>query len=353
MNREKIGPLFSGTEEIKNLFGTLSAPITIDWEITMSCNLSCIHCCFNAGKALQRELNTSEIKSVISEISDLGVFRISFTGGEPLMRSDFLEIAEYAYYLGLGLALNTNGTLIDKKVAKKLSKIFFEVQVSLDGSEPEINDYIRGKKGAYKKALKGIINLKEAGSHVVINTTAMKPNINNIFKILDLAIKLGVDCYRIIPVRTLGRASKDLELNIKEMINIWRSLAEIKQEVKEKIKIELTTVPTILTECVEEGIFACPAAITKCAISPQGFVKPCDAFDIFVGGNIRDQTLQKIWLESEPFKMFRNSIYNINPNECRKCIYARSCRGGCKGLAYTVYKTLDVPDPLCTQAKNI
>jgi radical SAM protein with 4Fe4S-binding SPASM domain len=344
---DRMRPLFGGTEGLKNYIGVLSGPVAIDWEITLGCNLRCIHCCFAAGIPRSDELTTEEAKGLIDELSKEGVFRISFTGGEPLIRKDFLEIAEYACDTGIELALNTNATLIDKKKAKKISKLFFEVQISLDGATATTHDYIRGV-GVFEKTLRGIKELRDAGETIItINTTVMKPNLREIVDILYLAIQLGVDVYRVIPVRALGRAvSNHLGLNIQELIQVYETLAKIKEDVKDKVEIQLPSVPQLLPECAESG-FSCVATITKCAITPEGFVKPCDAFDIFIGGNVRRQTLREIWLESIQFKVFRQSLYEISPLECKRCPFSKQCRGGCKGLAFMTYGTLDMPDPLC------
>ena len=347
-----VTPPYSSLKDLVNFFdGTLSAPIAVEWEITMRCNLRCIHCCFAAGTPRSNELTQEESKRVIAEMAQLGVFSIGFTGGEPLTRSDFLDIAAFARDKGLKLALNTNGTLIGKKNARRITSLFSEIQVSLDGAKPETHDFIRAQRGAFERAVRGIRELKEAGANVVINTTLMKPNQQEVTDILALAVELKVDTYRAIPVRQLGRATENsLELSVNEFAEIYATLDRLRLRFKDKIYMQLSAVPSLLDRFLEDG-FSCPAAIIKCCIGPDGSVKPCDAFDIFYGGNIREQSLKDIWLHSPAFQSFRQSILEIVSPECRLCAFGYRCRGGCKGLAFLYYGTLNRPDPLCAEIK--
>jgi len=347
-----VEPLYPGIQEVVKFFDShLSAPVTVDWEITMLCNLKCIHCCFAAGASRANELTEEEAKRAIDEMADIGVFRIGFTGGEPLTRPDFLNIAAYAQDRGLELALNTNGILIDKEKAREIADLFIEVQVSLDGARATTHDFIRAQHGTFERAIQGIRELKNAGATVAINTTIMKPNQREVLDVLFLAVELKVDTYRVIPVRRLGRAAEnELELSIADLVETYKSLDTMRPVLNDKINIQLSTVPTLFGRFLEKG-YSCPAAITKCCIDPEGNVKPCDAFDLFYGGNIREQSLKDIWLESPEFQAFRQSIVNITPPTCRVCAFGSRCRGGCKGLAFLHYGALNRPDPQCIEVK--
>jgi radical SAM protein with 4Fe4S-binding SPASM domain len=348
-----VKPLYPSIQDVVDFFGgSLCAPVTVDWEITMRCNLRCIHCCFTAGAPRNNELTEDEAKRVIDEMAHIGVFRVGFTGGEPLTRPDFLSIAAYARESGLELALNTNGTLINKEKARKIANLFIEAQVSLDGARPETHDLIRAQCGTFEAAIRGIRELKEAGATVVINTTLMEQNRLEVMDILSLALELEVDGYRVIPVRELGRAIENkLGLSIADLVEIYKSLDAIRPTLNGKINLQLSTVPTLLGRFLEEG-YSCPAAIAKCCIDPEGNVKPCDAFDFFYGGNIRERSLEDIWLNSPEFQSFRRSIVEIAPPECRVCAFGRRCRGGCKGLAFLHYGVLNRADPQCVAIKR-
>jgi len=113
--------------KVKGRFGVekpsdFSAPLRpiVSWNITRKCNLRCVHCYIDAGEAEANELTTKEALDVVDQMAEVGVPLILFTGGEPLVRRDFFEIAQYARDRGIKLVLSTNGTLITPEVAKRL-----------------------------------------------------------------------------------------------------------------------------------------------------------------------------------------------------------------------------------------
>lgn len=107
------------------------------WNYTNACNLRCIHCYQRADRPLSDELSTQERRAIVSELSEAGVVSMAFSGGEPLMRKDFLEVAKYAADRNMYVSLATNGTLINGEVAHRLKESQVQyVEVSLDGTEP-------------------------------------------------------------------------------------------------------------------------------------------------------------------------------------------------------------------------
>ena len=109
-------------------------PVVV-WNCTRQCNLRCIHCYANAGnQRFPGEMDTMAGKTFIRDLADFGVPVILFSGGEPLLREDLFELASLASEQGIRIALSTNGTLISKTVAKKVSRVgFAEVGISVDG----------------------------------------------------------------------------------------------------------------------------------------------------------------------------------------------------------------------------
>ncbi len=130
------------------------APFLIVWNFTRLCNLRCKHCYENASPEADtsEELSTEEAKQFIDEFKETGGVAIAFSGGEPLMRDDFFEVAEYAKNQDLFVSIASNGTLITKETAERLSKIIDYAEISLDGFE-ETHDKFRGVKGSWKKVM--------------------------------------------------------------------------------------------------------------------------------------------------------------------------------------------------------
>jgi len=127
------------------------------WNTTRACNLNCIHCYAKAvHQSNDRELTTEEGFHLIDDLASFGVPVILFSGGEPLMRSDLVELSSYAVKKGIRAVISTNGTLITDEKAMLLKNAGVSyVGISIDGLE-KVNDHFRGIKGAFKKALIGI-----------------------------------------------------------------------------------------------------------------------------------------------------------------------------------------------------
>ncbi len=127
-------------------------PVVV-WNCTRQCNLTCLHCYASAGTHKSPEEMDSEAgKQFLRDLAEFGVPVVLFSGGEPLLRRDFFELADYARRQGLRIALSTNGTLITEEAADRLGDLgFAEVGISLDGVGSN-NDRFRGRVGAYQSA---------------------------------------------------------------------------------------------------------------------------------------------------------------------------------------------------------
>jgi radical SAM protein with 4Fe4S-binding SPASM domain len=182
-------------------------PIVV-WNCTRRCNLNCVHCYSSAGdKDTADILSTEQAKSFIHDLADFGVPVILFSGGEPLLRQDIFELAQFAGELGLRTALSTNGTLITESVTKKIKEAgFAEVGISLDGIGTK-NDRFRGKKGAYEAALQGIKNSVSSSLRISLRLTITSSNYMEIPAVFDLVEKEGIDRVCFYHLAYVGRAS--------------------------------------------------------------------------------------------------------------------------------------------------
>ncbi|MHC4156411.1 MAG: radical SAM protein, partial [Planctomycetota bacterium] len=141
-------------------------PIVV-WNITRACNLKCVHCYNDSGSSrADDELSTKEAKEVLQDLASFGVPSVLFSGGEPMLRKDLLELMDYARQLGLRTVISTNGTLITEDAAQSIQRVGVSyVGISLDGVGP-VNDRFRGVKGAFDKAVQGIRNCQNAGVRI-------------------------------------------------------------------------------------------------------------------------------------------------------------------------------------------
>ncbi|HID09552.1 TPA: radical SAM protein, partial [Candidatus Micrarchaeota archaeon] len=158
----------------------------IDWNVTRRCNLRCAHCYLDAGAGHGGELGTEEALDVVDQISEVGSPLLIVSGGEPFVRSDIMEILEYACSKGLRVAISTNGTLISRGVARRLAELgVVYVGVSLDSPRPDWHDSFRGVEGSFRAALEGIKNCQEAGLHTGIRYTVTRYNVDETPLILE------------------------------------------------------------------------------------------------------------------------------------------------------------------------
>lgn len=148
-------------------------------ELTRACNLRCTHCLNNSGTKMDNQLSKEEILKLIKDLADCGLQEVRLTGGEPLLFQGIYDIIKCATDNGLYVSIGTNGTLVTKEIARKLKEAGLKkAVVSIDGNK-DVHDSIRGL-GNYDKAFAGLMNLKDEGIVVRINSVIMKSNMEDI-----------------------------------------------------------------------------------------------------------------------------------------------------------------------------
>jgi 12,18-didecarboxysiroheme deacetylase len=173
-------------------FSSDKKPVVV-WNVTRRCNLKCVHCYAHAdGKADRNELTTAEGNRLLEDLAGFGVPVILFSGGEPLVRPDLVELAAYAVRLGMRAVISTNGTLITPAIAETLRDVGLSyVGISLDGTK-DVNDRFRGVKGAFARAMAGIANCQQVGIKVGLRFTINRMNAGEVPAIFDLLEELDI-----------------------------------------------------------------------------------------------------------------------------------------------------------------
>ncbi len=336
---------------------SLSAPFLVVWDFTHRCNLACKHCYSNSGKVQEEELSTAQALDVIDQLTDIGVTALAFSGGEPLIRKDFFEVARHAANRGLYVSLASNGTLLTKENVKKLkqTKINY-VDISIDGSTAQTHDDFRGVAGAFDKALIGLKNCVEADLCVCIATTVSKKNMDELPAIIDLAEEIQAERFTYFNFIPTGRGKnfQKQDVSPQEREKVMQYLLN-RMSAGCKTTI-LTTAPQLARVALQcqgpsgtgevtmsmahmqtvkvtkkavplaDFIGGCGAGRLYCSISPQGDVHPCVFLPVNVG-NLKTQKFQDIWLNAPLFSAFRNRA-NLK-GSCGSCDYKFIC-GGCR-----------------------
>lgn len=320
----------------------LSAPVNLTWEITHRCNLKCVHCLSGSSDESPGELDFEECRAIVDQLAALKVFEINFGGGEPILKNYFLPLLRYIHEKGIVTCISTNGTVLtDEAVACFAGNPLVNVQVSLDGATPEVNDRIRGQ-GTFHRIIKGIELLTGKNIPLSINTVVTSLNFMQLSQLKELAISYGARL-RVSRFRPSGRAR-----------DTWEMLKLNSAQLRE-LSEWLGNDPTILTGDSffsisqdgrrQLGLDMCGACKMTCCIDPCGYVYPCAFMQEreFCGGNLKATTFKDIWDNSVTFNYFRR----LEPEACRRCPRFDKCRGGCPAVAYFVSRDLNSADPEC------
>ena len=317
----------------------LPPPMAVLWDLTSRCNLSCRHCVVSAGSPNPGELGIDTCRRLIDEMAGFGVQQLILSGGEPLLRPDFFEIAEYAHKRGLSLQIATNATIVTRDVARRLKAIGACVQASLDSIDPVVHDELRQCKGSWKRAVKGIKLLVKNDVPVTIAALVTKNTIAQIPELYDFSAELGVQTFRILPFVPSGRGSraKDMEVSPVEMKCITEYLARRRNDVG-------LPVAPMEFECTlehEQGIahpqtrIGCDGGVAYCTITSDGEVLPCNYFSGVRTENVKDTSFSWIWDNSHFLNYFRSLTVSDIHGICQGCKWLIRCRGSCLAANFT------------------
>lgn len=326
----------------------------IRYQVTRACNLKCFHCFSSSAKALKNELTLKEAKKMAIELKEHGAKLMTLTGGEPLLRMKFtLDYIAFLNSLGIYTRLFTNGYLLTEDIAKELKKNGVnEVQISIDGLF-EVHDDFRGVSGSFDRCILAIKHLKSEGIRTIIRTTIIPQNCRQMPDLIALAQDLNVDGFRARPFVGVGRGMQNQEYILSPLEHeiAMKYLTDIRRKISLPIQLLQPSFPFLFDSKVKPKIrynnyrgFRCSCGKQLCAITPDGFIKPCGYFSKKLG-NIKDESFAKIWYENDFVCDLRN-LKKLN-EFCMKCEYLALCGGGCRASAFENSGNLESIDLLC------
>ncbi|MCG8698463.1 MAG: radical SAM protein [Bacteroidales bacterium] len=325
--------------------------ITFQWHITDQCNLRCKHC-------YQHEYRHAgmDLKSIDSILNKLLAFvnamknehpkisaHINFTGGEPFIRKDFLDILKITVEKQVfSFAILSNGLLlpkIDLLTLKKHSPRF--IQLSLEGDR-KLNDSIRGKD-SFKNTCIALKTYSDLGIPTMVSFTANANNYKYFPRVAKTAKKYGA--FKVWTDRYLpGNTNDPLHLSKEEALQYFNIIRKTQRKYMKRGKSAFSASSDRALQFLECGgrPYRCAAGKTLITIMPNGDVYPCRRLPIKVG-NILEQTMLDIYANNHTLKSLRND----ECNDCQSCYYSKSCNGGLKCLSYAVYNNYNRKDPHC------
>ncbi|MGI6453447.1 MAG: radical SAM protein [Syntrophomonadaceae bacterium] len=349
-------------------FSDINRPLVV-WNMTNRCNLKCKHCYIDAyDKSYESELNFEEARLFIEDLAQMRVPVLLFSGGEPLLRKDIFDLGKMAFELGLRPVISTNGTLINDEIAGKIKEAGFQyVGISIDGS-PSTHDEFRDREGSFAAALEGIRACLRAGVKTGIRLTLNKKNQADLPYIFDLVEKEGIPRFCIYHLVYSGRGLEmaDFDLDHDEK----RRVLDFIREKTLELGRQGTEVEILTTDNHADGIYfsqyikenmperadevlnllkmhgGCSAGTKFANVDPKGNVHPCQFWQDYTIGNIRQEPFSKIWNSDDELLVKLREKEKHVKGKCGQCQYKSLC-AGCRIRARAVYKDLWAEDPAC------
>jgi Y-X(10)_GDL-associated radical SAM protein len=336
-------------------------PVHVVWEITLACDLKCMHCGSRAGHRRTDELTTQECLEVVEALARLGTREISLIGGEAYLRKDFTEIIRAIRSHGIYCAIQTGGRqFTPARLTAAIEAGLGGLGVSLDGLEP-LHDRLRGVPGSFGNAYDLLLRARDAGLNTSVNSQIGSETSACLPELMEKIIEVGARQWQIQLTVAMGNAVDNAEqvlLQPHQLLEVMPLLARLYREGAERNLLMIMgnnigyfgPYEHLWRGFGNERVHwtGCSAGQTVLALEADGTVKGCPSLATvgFAGGNVRDLTLEQIWKTSPEIHFGRLRSVESLWGFCRTCYYADVCRGGC---TWTSHSLLGKPgnNPYC------
>ncbi|WQN26661.1 pyrroloquinoline quinone biosynthesis protein PqqE [Stutzerimonas stutzeri] len=332
-------------------------PLWLLAELTYRCPLQCPYCSNPLDFARSHdELSTAEWIEVFRQAREMGAAQLGFSGGEPLVRQDLVELIAAARGLGYYTNLITSGIgLTEEKIASFADAGLDHIQISFQAADEEVNNLLAGSQKAFAHKLEMARTVKKHGYPMVLNFVTHRHNIDNIDRIIRLCIELEADFVELATCQFYGWA----ELNRAGLLPSKEQLVRaerITNEWRDKLAAENHPCKLIFVtpDYYEERPKACMNGWGNLFldITPDGTALPChSARQLPVTfPNVREHSIEYIWRDSFGFNRFRG--YDWMPEPCRSCDEKERDFGGCRCQAFMLTGDAANADPVCSKSAH-
>ncbi len=337
-------------EARKSQAETFGIPLAVLAELTHRCPLQCPYC--SNPLELERggaELTTAEWKRVLSELAEIGVLQIHFSGGEPTARKDLVEIVQHATNVGLYSNLITSAVLLTKdKLAALADAGLCHVQISFQGSEQGVADRVAGLKDAHAKKIEAAGWARELSLPLTVNAVMHRQNLLQLADIIQMAVDLDADRLEVANVQYYGWALKNRAALMPTMDQIDET-SRIVEEAEARLK-GILAIDYVVPDYYALRPKKCMGGWGRqfFNISPSGKILPCHAAETITGlefESVRDHPIAWIWQNSEAFNRYRGTGWM--PEPCQSCEYKEVDYGGCRCQAFALTGNAGNTDPAC------
>lgn len=334
---------------------TIPAPIAMLAELTHRCPLACPYCS-NPTELLERhdELDTQTWARVFREAFEMGVLQLHLSGGEPASRPDIVELMQAAHDTGLYTNLITSGIGLTPRRLDQLEAAGMDhVQLSLQGTNPDLADWIGGYKGGFDRKMKIAAELKQRGIPLTLNAVMHRHNLDDLDSTIDLAVELGARRLEVACVQFHGWATA----NRNHLLPTREQTEEAKRIVSQA---EARLRGTLAFDFVPPDYYAdfpkaCMGGWGSAGlnVTPDGTVMPCHAAQSIphlTFENVRDRPLSEIWYQSAAFNAYRGTDWM--PQPCQGCARKEIDYGGCRCQALAIAGDAAAADPVCGKSRD-
>ena len=329
----------------------------VHWSVTGRCNYRCRHCYMSAPHAVLPQPGTQEMFRIADEIADCGIPVVTLTGGEPLIREDFLAIVERLVSRGVRIStIMTNGALVTEELLDELEKrgVRCGIDISFDGVDGW-HDWMRGVPGAGENAIRALRLCREHGFETGVQTVLHKGNLPVLRESVRMLSELGVSGAAIGGIDDVGEghALGPYILSDEELFEAYaeylpqfvedgmplRSVRFSGMFAYQNGKFGLPRVHGDVTDCCSRALL-CSSMRSTMYLSPDGYVLPCISMSYNEAStqcfpNVSEVSLSEALSDSAYMRFIISTAkdyFEHNP-ECRACAYAKLCAGGCRGSA--------------------
>lgn len=324
-------------------------PLWLLAELTYRCPLHCVYCSNPLDFAkVEDELSTDDWKRVFREARSLGAVQLGFSGGEPMLREDLVDLVAEARNLGFYTNLITSGVGLNEERIKALKSAGLDhIQVSFQDSSKEVNDFLSNTR-TFDLKLRVARLVKSHGYPMVLNVVLSRLNIDHIERIIEMAVALDADFLELANTQYYGWAylNRDHLLPTRAQLERAEQVTnDYRRRLRGRIKL-FFVVPDYYAGRPKACMNGWASVFLN--IAPDGLALPCQAARMLPGlqfPNVRESSVREIWHDSAAFNAYRGEDWMHEP--CRSCPERTKDFGGCRCQAYMLTGAAANADPVC------
>jgi len=329
-------------------------PHVVAWNLTKRCNLECAHCYIAAGphENATAELDTAACLDIVDQLLAVNPTPLLIlSGGEPLLRRDLTEIAQYASGKGATVVVGTNGTLLtDERIAALTGAGVSGIAVSVDSLRPAYHDNFRHGRGALADVQAALARLTAARLDFIIQTAVTKGNRPELERLVAWSADQGAvsfNCYFLVAT---GRGAALSDLTPTDYEAVLGDLARWERTYRGRMLVRAKCAPHFMRHVHQTDPESpvlnyktrCPCGTQYCRITQDGKLTPCPYLPE-VAGDLRAQSFAELWRSSPLFRQLREGVLG---GKCGVCEYRALC-GGCRARAFALEGDVLAADPSC------